>query len=477
MREIMSKKIKWYALSFMAFSTVWGFGNIINGYYYFNGLHAVIPWVFILAAYFIPYTLMVGELGSSFKTLGGGVGSWVEETLGKRMAFYAGWTYWVVHMPYISQKPTAALIGAGWAIFRDGRISEWSAWSLQLLALAVFAAAVLLSLMGLKFLKKISSIAGTAIFVMSILFILMMTAAPAVTGGSVSFSDIDWSWNSFKPELNANTFMNVAILIFAVGGCEKLSPYVNKMETPAKDFPKSMIGLAVMVAICAILGTIAMGMMFAGHNIEQSFVANGAYESFRRVGQYYGVGDTLMVIYAICNSIAQISVIILSIDAPLRMLLDASDEEYIPRWLTARNKNGVYKNGVLVTAIAAGLLIIIPAFGIGDVHGIVKYIIDLNAVCMPLRYLWVFAAYFALKRHQDKYDSEYRFVRGRKTGMFFGAWCFALTLYACMIKIFDTDGDMFKLILNILTPFILVGIGLILPYIAKREKQKNRSDA
>ena len=46
-----------------------------------------------------------------------------------------------------------------------------------------------------------------------------------------------------------------------------------------------------------------------------------------------------------------------------------------------------------------------------------------------------------------------------------------------MIKIFDTDGDMFKLILNILTPFILVGIGLILPYIAKREKQKNMSDA
>ena len=25
-----SKKIKWYGLAFMAFSTVWGFGNVLN---------------------------------------------------------------------------------------------------------------------------------------------------------------------------------------------------------------------------------------------------------------------------------------------------------------------------------------------------------------------------------------------------------------------------------------------------------------
>lgn len=463
-----TKKIKWYVLAFMAFSTVWGFGNVINGYYYFNGLHAIIPWILIMALYFIPYALMVGELGSTFKSLGGGVSSWINQTMGKRMAFYAGWTYWVVHMPYISQKPTSAIIGLGWAIFRDGRIGDWSSWALQLLALGVFAVTVLLSLMGLKFLKKLSSIAGTATFVMSILFILMMLAAPAITGGEVSFSDIDWSWNSFKPEFNVSNLMNIAILVFAVGGCEKLSPYVNKMESPSKDFPKGMIALAVMVGICAILGTIAMGMMFAGHSIDQSFVANGAYSSFRMVGQYYGLGDSLMIIYAICNTIVQIAVIILSIDAPLRILLESADKEYIPNWLMVTNKNGVYSNGVLVVSIVAGILIIIPALGIGDVYSVVKYIIDLNSVCMPLRYLWVFTAYFMLKKHQDKYTSEYKFVKGRGFGMVLGAWCFILTAYACLTKIFNVNGDMFKLTLNILTPFILVGIGLILPSIAKK---------
>lgn len=31
------RKITWQALAFMAFSTVWGFGNVTNGFIYFNG--------------------------------------------------------------------------------------------------------------------------------------------------------------------------------------------------------------------------------------------------------------------------------------------------------------------------------------------------------------------------------------------------------------------------------------------------------
>ena len=75
-----SKKIKWYGVAFMAFSTVWGFGNVLNGFIYFNGIQVVFSWVLMFALYFVPYALMVGELGSAFKNSGGGVSSWVHET-------------------------------------------------------------------------------------------------------------------------------------------------------------------------------------------------------------------------------------------------------------------------------------------------------------------------------------------------------------------------------------------------------------
>lgn len=66
-------KISWNALALMAFSTVWGFGNVLNGFVYFNGVQVIFSWLLMFALYFIPYALMVGELGSAFKATGGGV--------------------------------------------------------------------------------------------------------------------------------------------------------------------------------------------------------------------------------------------------------------------------------------------------------------------------------------------------------------------------------------------------------------------
>ena len=92
--------------------------------------------------------------------------------------------------------------------------------------------------------------------------------------------------------------------MFAVGGCEKISPYVNKVENPSKGFPRGMITLAVMVVTCAILGTLAMSRMFDPAIINASaesfnaYAANSSYWAFQKLGQYYHVGDLFMIIYA-----------------------------------------------------------------------------------------------------------------------------------------------------------------------------------
>ena len=42
MQQKDDKKILWHTLAFMAFSTVWGFGNVINGFSEY-----VISWIYI----------------------------------------------------------------------------------------------------------------------------------------------------------------------------------------------------------------------------------------------------------------------------------------------------------------------------------------------------------------------------------------------------------------------------------------------
>lgn len=342
------KKIQWYVLAFTAFSTVWGFGNVLNGFIYFNGTQVMLSWV-------------------------------------------------------------------------------------------------------------------------------LMFAAPAINPGA-DYVSLDLSLENLIPNFNVGYFTSLSILVFAVGGCEKISPYVNKVKNPSKGFPKGIIFMAVMVSGCAILGTIAMGMMFDPAVINESaetfdsYAANGAYWAFQRLGEYYHVGDLFLIIYALCNMINQFAILILSIDAPLRMLLDnEKTKEFIPSKLRKKNKYGAFSNGIWLIVILSGAIILIQTVMPGAAS-VLQQLTRLNSVCMPLRYLWLFVAYIALRRSINKIPAEYRFVKNQKVAYFFGGWCFFITAACCILGMYNKDP--MTMALNIITPIVLTALGLILPMIAKREKQK-----
>ncbi|MDR1774589.1 MAG: amino acid permease, partial [Clostridioides sp.] len=376
--SVEQKKLNWYNLALMAFVMVWGFGNVVNNFAN-QGLQVVTSWILIFAIYFTPYALIVGELGSTFKDGAGGVSSWVKATSTKKIAYLAGWTYWVVHIPYLAQKPQSILTAFGWVIRQNGSLmSEYSAMTIQIICLVIFLVFLWIASKGIATLKAIGTVAGTAMFVMSILYVLLMLAAPGLRGVSVATPNM--SLKSFIPTFDFKYFTTISMLVFAVGGSEKISPYIHNTKNPSKDFPKGMIALAIMVAVCAILGSIAMGMMFDANNIPEDLMLNGAYYAFQKLGEFYGLGNTLLIIYALANMAAQISALAFSIDAPLKVLLLDSDSEFIPAKLAKVNKNETPVNGYIMTGVLVGLLIIIPALGIGNMNELFKWLLNLNSV-------------------------------------------------------------------------------------------------
>ena len=467
------KKINWKLLAFMAFSTVWGFGNVVNGFVWFNGIQVIFSWIFMFALYFVPYALMVGELGSAFKNAGGGVSSWIRETMGTKLAYYAGWTYWACHITYIASKPSGGLKALSWVIFRSAELYDrLPSIYIQLITFALLLLFCYVASRGLNPLKKMATLAGSSMFIMSLLYILMMFAAPVINP-KADYVSLDFSLKNLIPNFRLEYFTSLSILVFAVGGCEKISPYVNKVENPSKGFPKGMIALAIMVVVCAMLGTIAMGMMFdptvinASEESFNSYAANGAYWAFQRLGEYYGIGDTLLVIYALCNMIGQFAVLIMSIDAPLRMLLDNEDtKQFIPKKLLKQNDVGAYTNGIIMVAILSGSIILAQSF-VPGAAAVLKQLTKLNSVCMPLRYLWVFAAYIALRKAGDKFHPEYRFVKNNAVALAFGVWCFLITAVSCLLGMHSKDT--FTMALNVITPLVLSVLGIIMPLLAKRE--------
>lgn len=150
-------KISWPVLAFMAFSTVWGFGNITNGFVYFNGPQVIFSWILMFALYFIPYALMVGELGSAFKNEGGGVSSWLHQTTNAKLAYYAGWTYWACHITYIASKGSGFLKALSWAVFRNAETYDsFPTLYIQLATFGILLLGCYIASLGLNPLKSCS---------------------------------------------------------------------------------------------------------------------------------------------------------------------------------------------------------------------------------------------------------------------------------------------------------------------------------
>ena len=75
----------------------------------------------------------------------------------------------------------------------------------------------------------------------------------------------------------------------------------------------------------------------------------------------------------------------------------------------------------------------------------------------------------SLKKTGEKFGREYYFVKNKALGILIGVWCFVFTAIACIGGIYSED--VFQLMLNIATPIVLILLGLILPYFAKKSNR------
>jgi APC family amino acid-polyamine-organocation transporter len=62
-------------------------------------------------------------------------------------------------------------------------------------------------------------------------------------------------------------------------------------------------------------------------------------------------------------------------------------------------------------------------------------------------------------------------VKNDAVALAFGVWCFLITAASCLLGMHSKDT--FTMALNIITPLVLSILGIIMPLLAKNEKQAN----
>lgn len=480
-KQAVTKKettISWTSIAVMTFCTLWGFNNLITGTFYFGQTRVIGVWFLVFLLYFLPYSLMVGELGSVFRKYGGGTSSWVYETVGPNLGYFAGWIGWVVILPYLAQKPSLIIVAANWMINQNGDISNLDPMTVQLVGVAIFLVCVFLASKGIKVVKVIASIAGTASFIMAMLFIVFGLLTPFINLDPVNVPTytIDFSPGYFFPT-DLSVFASLSILLFGVGGAEKVAPYVNKMEKPGKDFPKGIIAVVIMVAVAAFAGAFAMATLFGQDGLPDGFITNGQYICFQKVGQAFGLGNSIMVLYAAVKFITDVAVLIVSIDVPLRLLLAHSDARFIPKGSLKQNKHGAYTYWLIVVTVIVVALLVLPALGMGDTDGLIKWLLEICSIVMPIFYICVFVGYLGLKITKNKIErhkDDFIFIKNKTLGSLCAIWLIAVTFVGMVMQIYKED--MFQFMMNLCIPIVLLGLGLILPFIANIYNKRHGID-
>ncbi len=83
----------------MIFTSVFGFANSPSAYY-LMGYSAIPFYIFSALLFFIPFALMMAEMGAAYRKEEGGIYSWMNNSVGPRFAFIGTfmWFFLLYHL-------------------------------------------------------------------------------------------------------------------------------------------------------------------------------------------------------------------------------------------------------------------------------------------------------------------------------------------------------------------------------------------
>ncbi|WP_420915102.1 APC family permease [Lactobacillus rizhaonensis] len=458
----------------MAFCTVIGLDDIMYNFQN-QGMPVVTSWIIMCLFYVIPYSLMVGQLGSVFNNEGGGLSSWVRGTNGEFLGYFTAWTYWAASIPYAVDSANEIIVDIGWALTGSEKFqSQISNTKFALMTFAMFIIFIIVEHYFSHSMEVLSTIGGGLMLIMTLMFVFLAFLGLAKSGGHMATQP--FTWRTLIPKFDMHYWTTIAMLIYALNGCELVAPYVTKMKKPKSDFPKAMIALALMTIFLTVFGSFALGIYFNSYHIPNDLKMNGAYYVFDMVGRQYGLGKTLLYVWAWTSVFYNAALLAVLLDAMTRMLISDTGDKYMPKFLQKKDKNGLPINGYVLTVSLSAFIMLLGIF-LPDMNDIFNWLLNLNGIISPGVTCWIFFSFMQIRKNSQKFTSDYVFIKNDKLGYLAGLFLLIVTAAATILGIAPQDIKKFsgywwyELIINIVAIIVLIGLGVILPSIRKREEE------
>ncbi|MEG2643705.1 MAG: amino acid permease, partial [Enterococcus sp.] len=213
------------------------------------------------------------------------------------------------------------------------------------------------------------------------------------------------------------------------------------------------------------------------HHLPNNLKMNGSYYAFQRLGEFFHLGNSLMYVFAVTQIIYMCALLAVLLDAMTRMLISDTGKQFMPKKLTKLNADGLPINGYILTTALSAFMLLLGVF-LPEMNDIFNWLLNLNGIISPGVTCWIFYAFIKIRLDSRKFQSDYVFIKNDRMAVFVGGWCLVVTIIATLFGVLPQDApygsSLFwhELIINIVGIVVLIGLGFIMPMLAKREREK-----
>ncbi|MDU5729334.1 MAG: glutamate/gamma-aminobutyrate family transporter YjeM [Citrobacter freundii] len=248
------KKMSLPGLILMIFTSVFGFANSPSAFYLMG--YSAIPWyIFSALLFFIPFALMMAEMGSAYRKEEGGIYSWMNNSVGPRYAFIGTFMWFSSYVIWMVSTAAKVWVPFSTFLFGADMTQHWRIAGLEptqvvgLLAVGWMILVTCVASRGINKIARITAVGGIAVMCLNLVLLLVSVAILLLTGGHFA-QDINFI-SSPNPGYQSGLAMLsfVVFAIFAYGGIEAVGGLVDKTEKPEKNFAKGIVFAAIVISV------------------------------------------------------------------------------------------------------------------------------------------------------------------------------------------------------------------------------------
>ncbi len=354
-----------------------------------GGNSSVTLWFGALLLFFIPQAFAVIELTSRIPEEGG-IYRWSEVAFGEFHGFMSGWCYWTNNLVYF---PNLLVYVAGVSVFVAGsgfqEVGESRLYVL-LFSLAALWIVWLFNLLGLSAGRWVQNVGGFGTWAAAtvlILFALIAVVRFGIANPMPRSSFFDGLMTFDKLEF-------WAAICFGLSGLELASVMAGEVKDATRTIPRAVMISGVAIVAIYVLGTLALLVALPAADIN---IISGVLQGIAAIGDRIGLGWTTNIL-ALLITLGGIGGLMAWFTGAARMPFVAGVDTYLPEAFgRVHPRFGSPYVAVTVQAVIATAFIAMSFVG-ATVEQAYLVLLDTTLLVYFIPYLYMFAAYIALRR-------------------------------------------------------------------------------